>query len=135
MRKKEEINIMNNKEERENKLILIPKTEKYVEYMLQVILKLPRTEKFNIGTEYKTSMYKMLEKIMLFNKIEKAKSLEILNQIDALLNTQRIYLRIMKSNRWIDEKKFKVAMEQIYEIGKILGGLLKYYAKNNKKPV
>lgn len=126
---------MNKKEENESKLILIPKTEKYIEYILQVIIKLPRTEKFNIGTEYKTSMYKMLEKIMLFNKIEKAKALKILNQIDALLNTQRIYLRIMKNNRWIDEKKFKIAMEQIYEIGKILGGLLKYYAKDNKKPV
>ena len=52
---------------------------------------------------------------------------------DAELNTQRIFLRIMKNNKWIDERKFKIAMEQIYEIGKILGGLLKYYAKNNKK--
>ena len=29
--------------------------------------------------------------------------------------------------------KFKVAIEQIYEIGKILGGLIKYYAKNSSK--
>ena len=29
---------------KENKLILIPKTEKYMEYMLQIMLKLPRTE-------------------------------------------------------------------------------------------
>jgi len=39
----------------------------------------------------------------------------------------------MKKEKWIDIKKFNVAMEQIYEIGKILGGLIKYYAKNNKK--
>ena len=56
-----------------------------------------------------------------------------LNRIDSRLNTQRIYLRIMKKEKWIDIKKFNVAMEQIYEIGKILGGLIKYYAKNNKK--
>ena len=42
-------------------------------------------------------------------------------------------LRLMAKNKWIDEKKFKVAMELIYEIGKILGGLIKYYAKNIKK--
>ena len=29
----------------------------------------------------------------------------------------------------------QMAMEKIYEIGKILGGLIKYYAKNNKKSV
>lgn len=122
--------------EKEEKLKLIPKVEKYIEYVLGIIFKLPRTEKFSIGTEYKSSMYKMLSNIMLLNKISKNRKEEImniLNNIDASLNTQRIYLRIMKSNKWIDEKKFKIAIEQIYEIGKILGGLIKYYAKNNKE--
>ena len=122
--------------EKEEKLKLIPKVELYIEYMLAVILKLPRTEKFSIGTEYKSSMYQMLSNVMMLNKISKNRIreiLDILNNIDAALNTQRIYLRIMKNNRWIDEKKFKVAMEQIYEIGKILGGLIKYYAKDNKE--
>ena len=122
--------------ENENQLSLIPKTEKYIEYILSVIFKLPRTEKFSIGTEYKTSMYKMLNQIMYVNKIKNEETKEIiktLNNIDTELNTQRIYLRIMKKEKWIDEKKFKVSMELIYEIGKILGGLIKYYAKNNKK--
>lgn len=119
------------KEERENKLKLIPKTEKYIEYMLQVIIKLPRVEKFSIGTEYKKSMYEMLENILIISKVENKSVINYLNKIDAKLNAQRIFLRIMKKERWLDEKKFKVAMEQIYEIGKILGGLIKYYAKNN----
>ena len=124
---------MSNKQEQENKLILIPKAEKYIEYMLQVIFKLPRTEKFSIGTEFKLSLYQMMRNIMMISKIEKINILRYLNEIDSLLNTQRIYLRIMKKNKGIDEKKFKVAMELIYEIGKILGGLIKYYAKNIKK--
>ena len=122
--------------EKEEKLKLIPKAETYIEYMLTVIMKLPRVEKFSIGTEYKSSMYGMLSNIMMLNKISKERRkeiLDILNNIDALINTQRIYLRIMKNSRWIDEKKFKVAIEKIYEIGKILGGLIKYYAKDNKK--
>lgn len=118
------------REEKENKLKLIPKAENYIEYMLQIIFKLPRVEKFSIGTEYKTGMYQMLQDILIISKIEKSQIMYYLNKIDANLNTQRIYLRIMKKNKWIDEKKFKVAMEQIYEIGKILGGLIKYYAKN-----
>lgn len=62
----------------ENKgLTIIPKAERYIQYMLDLILKLPRTEKFSIGTEYKTSLYEMMNNI--------------------------IYLRIMKNNRWIDE--------------------------------
>ena len=120
--------------ETENKLQLIPQIERYIEYMLNVIIKLPRTEKFSIGTEYKLSMYKMLENTMYISKINNKKEcLEIINKIDAELNTQRIFLRIMQKGQWIDTKKFNVAMSLIYEIGKIIGGLVKYYAKNDTK--
>ena len=120
--------------ENENKLQLIPKIEKYIDYMLCVIEKLPRVEKFNIGNEYKLSMYKMLENTLYISKLEdKRQCLEIINKIDAELNTQRIFLRLMHRKRWIDFKKFDVAMRLIYEMGKIIGGLTKYYAKYNKK--
>lgn len=124
---------MTDKNQKEEKLKLIPKAENYIEYMLQLIIKLPRVEKFSIGTEYKKSMYKMLENILIISKIGKSEIINYLNLIDAELNLQRIYLRIMKKERWIDERKFRIVMEQIYEQGKILGGLIKYYAKNNKK--
>ena len=129
----------------EEKLKLIPKAETYVEYILNLIIKIPRIEKFSIGTEYKLSLYKMLENIMYLNKMDKKDNLNkmdkkdnlsviiVLNKIDSLLMTQRIYLRIMVKNKWIDKKKFQVAMGFIYEIGKILGGLIKFYAKNIKK--
>lgn len=127
---------INSKEKIENKqLILIPKTEAYIEYMLSVIVKLPRIERYNIGNEYKLSMYKMLEKIMYLNKINrkihKEKCFEIVNDIDVELNCQRIYLRIMKKQNWIDVKKFDIAMKKLYEIGNIIGGLSKVYAKDN----
>ncbi len=116
-----------------NELILIPKSEKYIQYMIEVIIKLPRTEKFSIGTEYKKSMYEMIEEILLLSKINEKEKLNCINCVDAKLNAQRIFLRIMYKNKWIDEKKFKIASEMIYELGKIIGGLLKYYAKDTKK--
>lgn len=116
-----------------NELILIPKYERYIEYMLEVILKMPRTEKFNIGNEFKLIMYKVLENILYINKINIEKRLYYLNMIDAELNVQRIMIRIMQKNRWIDNKKYKVSMEMLYEIGKILGGLIKAYGKMDKK--
>ena len=94
-------------------LTLIPKSEKYIQYMLEIIMKLPRTEKFSIDSE----------------------KINYINMIDAQLNVQRILLRIMYKNKWIDEKKFNYVIELIYELGKIIGGLLKYYGKNNKKSV
>lgn len=78
----------------------------------------------------------MLSEIMYLNKMDKCSNvsvISVLNKIDSYLLVQRIYLRIMVKNKWIDKKKFQVAMEMVYEIGKILGGLIKFYAKNNKK--
>ena len=130
----EENNIKGNKEE----LKLIPKIQEYIEYMLQVILKLPRIEKFNIGNEYKIRINHMniipliqtLENILMMNKVEKGKRTYYLNKIDVYINCQRIYLRIMYKNKWIDQKKFEVAITKIAEIGRMVGGLIKYYAKN-----
>ena len=87
----------------EEQLILIPKIEKYIEYVLNMILKIPRTEKFNIGNEYKVSIYKVLTNAIYINKVEN--KIEYLNKIDAELVLERIYLRIMVKNRRINEKK------------------------------
>ena len=84
--------------------------------MLETLIKLPRTEKFSIGNEYKCSMYKLLEYILYVSKIEKEQRLEYINKIDAELNCQRIYLRIMYKNKWINDKKFNVAITKIGEI-------------------
>ena len=67
----------------EEQLILIPKIEKYIEYVLNMILKIPRTEKFNIGNEYKASIYKVLANAIYINKV--GNKIEYLNKIDAEL--------------------------------------------------
>lgn len=108
-----------------NELIMIPKIEKYIEYMLTVLLKLPRTEKFSIGTEIKTSMYEMLKNVLLASKIDKNKRLQIYNIVDSHIYYQRICIRILYNHKWIDEKKYKYSNELLSEIGRILGGLIK----------
>ncbi len=111
--------------EKNNQLVIIPKIEKYIEYMLTITLKLPRTEKFSIGNELKNSMYNMLKNTLLSTKVEKSKRLELYNVIDSEIYYQRICIRIMYNNHWIDEKKYKYSNELLREIGKILGGLIK----------
>lgn len=124
---------MNNNEKKEKELQLIPKCENYIQYEIEMLNKLPRQEKFNIGNEYKIVMYQTLEEIHYIQKVEVGKWLYHLNKIDALLNIQRSFLRIMYKNRYIDCKKFNVSIKHITEIGRIVGGLIKYYGQNTKK--
>ena len=88
-------------------LQLIPKAQDYIEYMLEIIIKLPRTEKFNIGNEYKQSLYETMKYILMLIKEEKSQKVKRLIQIDTELNLQRIYLRIMNKYHWIDSKKYR----------------------------
>ena len=120
-------------ERKNQELLLIPKYQTYMEYMLEVILlKLPRTEKYSIGTEYKTVMYDTFKDIMYIEKIMRKDRLYFLNRVDAGLNVQRALLRIMQKYKWIDNKRFDYVMNKlIKEIGLVLGGLIKYYAKNS----
>ncbi|MCI8700164.1 MAG: four helix bundle protein [Clostridia bacterium] len=101
---------------KDNRLVIIVKIEKYIEYMLTILLKLPRT---------KTSMYEMLKNILLASKIDKSKRLQIYNIVDSNIYYQRICIRMMYNQKWIDEKKYKHSNELLAEIGKILGGLIK----------
>ena len=113
-----------------NKLVIIVRIEKYIEYMLVILLKLPRTEKFNIGHEIKTSMFEILKNILIASKIEKGKRLGFYNLVDSHIYYQRICIRIMYNSKWIDEKKYKYSNELLSEIGKILGGLIKSLGVN-----
>ena len=57
---------------KDNRFVIIVKIEKYIEYMLTILLKLPRTEKFSIRTEVKTSMYEIMKNILFASKIDKS---------------------------------------------------------------
>ena len=53
-------------EKKNKELTLIPKYELYMQYMLEIILlKLPRTEKYSIGNEFKSVMYDTFKDIVL----------------------------------------------------------------------
>ena len=96
--------------------------------MLENVMYLNKTIKIkNSNVKSQNDKNDFMKKIIEEECYEKIK---ILNRIDSMLNCQKIYLRIMYKNKWIDEHKLDVAMSQIYEIGQILGGLIKYYAKN-----
>lgn len=111
---------------KENKfLILIPKCEIYIEYMINVLNKLPRVEKFNIGNNFKCVMYEMLSNIVYLSKVSSSDRIRYCNLIDSEILIQRIYIRVMYKNRYIDEKKYKYSIKLLDEIGRILGGYIK----------
>ena len=105
-------------------LILIPKLEDYVRYTFQILVKIPRVEKFNIGSELKTSSLKMLENAHFLNKNRK-NGYTYLNNIDALISYNKSMLRILNEEKSITKSNFTTGIDKLSEIGKIVGGLIK----------
>jgi len=56
--------------------------------MLDTIIKLPRTEKFSIGTEYKRSMYEMVENILIISKVNDGIVVLATGNLDKKLNVK-----------------------------------------------
>lgn len=113
-------------------LILIPKIEDYIKYVFQMLIKIPRVEKFNIGSEIKTSTLKMLEYAHFVNK-DRANAYSYLNKIDALISYNRSMIRILNEEKSISTKNYDVCISKLAEIGRIIGGLIKSNLNNGKK--
>ena len=105
-------------------LILIPKTEEYVKYVFQILIKIPRIEKFNIGSEIKTSALQMLEYAHFINK-DRKDAYTYLNKIDALISYNRSMIRILNDEKSISSKNYETAINKLAELGRIIGELLK----------
>ena len=125
------MNVNSNSENKQsNILYLLPKYEKYMEYMIDnVVSKLPRIEKFNLGNELKVSMFESIKHIMMISKVENKYRLGYLNILDANICVQRIYVRIMYKRKYIDNRRYMYIMEMLSEIGKMIGGYIKWVRK------
>ncbi len=107
-------------------LYMLPKMEKHIAYVLGVVLKLPRTEKFNIGQEMKLVVYDTLKNILLLSKISVSSRLSVANIIDANICYEKALIRIMYKFRYIDNKKYMYMMDELIVLGNMLGAYIKY---------
>ena len=123
--------IINSKSKQNDILYMLPKMERHIEYVLGVVLKLPRTEKFNIGQEIKLVVYDTLKNVLLLSKISVSARLSVANVIDANISYEKALIRIMYKFRYIDNKKYMYMMDELIALGNMLGAYIKYL--NNTK--
>ena len=109
-----------------NILYMLPKMERHIEYVLGVVLKLPRVEKFNIGQEMKNVVYDTLKNILLLSKISFSSRISVAN-----ISYEKALVRIMYKFRYIDNKKYMYMMDELIALGNMLGAYIKYLSNLN----
>lgn len=110
------------------KLILSQKLYDFLLYIYPVIAKFPKHEKFTLQTQLKNCVIDMARLVIKANKSTTKKS--HLYEADVLLEEMKMLIRLSHDLRYINPHQYGVICGKIAEIGKLLGGLIKFVQGN-----
>lgn len=85
----------------------------------------PKQDRFTIWPKCENTVLDLVEAILLASQSYKAEKLLVLNKANLKLNFVRVFVRLMKEIRTIDNKKYTILQEMLDEIGRMLGGWIK----------
>ncbi len=84
-----------------------------------------KQDRYTIWQRCDNIILDILENILLASQIYKAEKLPILEKASVKLNFLRVFFRLMKEVKTIDNKKYATLQELVDEIGRMLGGWIK----------
>ena len=93
----------------------------------QYVRLFPRQDKFILGERIENAAIDLLESTIKANQLQDKVSL--LLDVNTKLDILRVYIRLAKDLRLLDIKKYEDISGHITEIGKMLGGWIKYEKK------
>ncbi len=107
-----------------NDLIILQKAQDMIEYGYIALRQFPKSEKYALAADIKLSMDKVLERIIEAQKKYYKKT--TLQELDVELEKLKIYLRLAHKLRFLPAKKYEIWAGKVVELGKMLGGWLKF---------
>ena len=105
------------------------KAEQFIERDVYALLKnFPQAEKFSISQEIKQACYRLVRATVMANNLRVIrKRLEWLDEADAEKTYLLVLFGIAKTQKYITQKKLHELQTKLDEIGRIIGGLQKYF--------
>ena len=112
------------------------KAEIFLERDVYPVLKnFPVAEKFSLNPEIKQSCYQLIRATVMANNLTVVKKrLEWLDEADAEKTLLLVLFGIAKNQKYITQKKLFELQGRLNEIGRIIGGLQKYFINNGNAP-
>lgn len=95
-------------------------------YTNDLIRKFPKSEKFALVNEIKVAMYGGLKSVMFAQKeFNSSARLKHLNNLDVLLNLQKVFIRISYRYKYISIQNYETWSSKITDICNMLGAWIK----------
>jgi len=92
----------------------------------------PKQDRFTVWQKCENILLDMLERLLIANGLAKEKKLPELEKMSLSLNLLRIFLRLAKEIKSIDNAKYARLEKDIDEIGRMLGGWIKANKESQK---
>jgi hypothetical protein len=99
------------------------KCEDMIKYAYGALKQFPKSEKFSLAAEIKTTMLGLLRRIVVCNKRYYKKT--TMQEMDADLDLLRSQVRLAKDLGFLPFGKYEVWSRMIDEIGRMVGGWMK----------
>jgi len=85
----------------------------------------PRKDRYTLGQKCETVLLNLLEAIILASNLSKQEKLPVLRQASIKVDLLRVFFKLGKDLKIIDNKKYIEFENSINEIGKMVGGWIK----------
>jgi len=99
------------------------KHEDFMLYAYKALRHMPKSERFTLAADIKSSMLRMLEVMIRANKARNR--LPLLYDLDVELEVLRSKIRLAMNLGFLPFKKYEIMAASLVEIGKMLGGWIK----------
>ena len=85
----------------------------------------PKQDRFTIWQRSEDLILEILEYILDASQLSKVEKLPVLRRASTKLNFLRVFLRLCKETKVLDDKKYIRLEQNVDEIGRMLGGWIK----------
>lgn len=105
-------------------------------YSFQIMEKFPKKEKFSLCNDVKTTLYKMLENIILAQREKAIKQrIDYLLKIDVYIKILLVMIRIAFKSKYINNNNYAAWTRKITNTNNLLYGWLKSCQKQLKNAI
>lgn len=85
----------------------------------------PKQDRYTLWQKSENLIIETLEGILTASRLYKTDKVPVLEAVSTKINLLRVFLRLMKETKTIDNKKYTALEEIVDEIGRMLGGWIK----------
>ncbi len=107
-------------------LPLYIKTYDFVKLIYQISHQFPKEYKYGLGAEMQKIAWDILDEIVRVNSLPDLEKRQGINRISALFDRFKIRFRLAYELGFLPAKKFAFAQSEIQEIGRMIGGWIKW---------